>query len=69
MVKNLHVQLDDELFRLFKIKCARDGVKGSVVIRELIERWLTEDEGLRRLRKVDVKWDSRLKRHQALQTP
>ncbi|GEM_PF-3582958 len=40
MVKNLHVQLDDELFRKFKVKCAEMDVKGSSVIRELIKRWV-----------------------------
>ncbi len=40
MVKNLHVQLDDELFKEFKMKCVSQEVKVSQVVRELIKQWV-----------------------------
>ncbi|MEM4699669.1 MAG: plasmid partition protein ParG [Candidatus Nezhaarchaeales archaeon] len=44
MVKNLHVQLDDELFKELKVRCAIRGVKVSHVVRELIRQWLREGD-------------------------
>jgi hypothetical protein len=40
LVRNLHVQLDDRLFKELKMKCASQEVKVSQVVRELIERWV-----------------------------
>ncbi|MCX8204318.1 MAG: plasmid partition protein ParG [Candidatus Nezhaarchaeota archaeon] len=42
MVKNLHVQLDDELFKELKVKCAVQGVKVSQVVRKLIKQWVED---------------------------
>ena len=42
MVKNLHVQLDDELFKELKVKCVSREVKVSQVVRELIKQWVRE---------------------------
>lgn len=44
MVRNLHVQLDDRLFKELKMKCVSREVKVSQVVRELIERWVRDDE-------------------------
>lgn len=44
MVRNLHVQLDDELFRELKVKCAMRGVRVSQVVRELIRQWVREGD-------------------------
>jgi len=40
LVRNLHVQLDDELFKELKVKCATHEVKVSQVVRELIKQWV-----------------------------
>jgi len=40
LVKNLHVQLDDELFRELKVKCAVKELKVSQVVRELVKQWV-----------------------------
>lgn len=44
MVKNLHVQLDDELFKRLKLKCVKEDVKVSSVVRTLIKHWVGVEE-------------------------